>query len=506
MKAVIYARYSSDSQREESIEGQIRECTEYAERNGITILTSYIDRALSARTADRPEFQRMIKDSNKELFDIVLVWKLDRFSRDRYDSAHYKRILKKNGVKVISAKENISDGPEGIILESMLEGYAEYYSAELSEKIHRGQRENALKGKNNGGGIPLGYVLGQEQKLEINPITAPIVLETFTRYADGETMRAIIDDLNSRGLKTKRNKPFSLSSFSAMLANRKYIGEYHYQDIIIPDGVPAIVPEELFYRVQERREKNKKAPARSKTENEFLLTTKLFCGKCERMMVGESGTSHTGQTYYYYKCGNAKRKRGCNKKAVKKDWLERIVVKLTVDKVLQDREIDRIADALIILQDKEDLTIPALKQQLAAAEKNIENMLNAIQQGILTKSTKERLEELENQKELLEISILQAELQKPRYTKELIVKWINQFKYGDVNSREYQKRIIDTFINAIYLFDDKMVLTYNFKGRTDTITLSDIEAAFGSIPTVSTTQNNKTPAISIDNRCFYNLK
>ena len=158
MKAVIYARYSSDSQREESIEGQIRECTEYAKRNDITILTSYIDRALSARTADRPEFQRMIKDSAKELFDVVLVWKLDRFSRDRYDSAHYKRILKKNGVKVVSAKENISDGPEGIILESMLEGYAEYYSAELSEKIHRGQRENALKGKNNGGEIGRAHV------------------------------------------------------------------------------------------------------------------------------------------------------------------------------------------------------------------------------------------------------------------------------------------------------------------------------------------------------------
>lgn len=131
----------------------------------------------------------------------------------------------------------------------MLEGYAEYYSARLSEKIHRGQRENALKGKNNGGGIPLGYVLGKEQKLEIDPITAPIVLEIFTRYADGETMNAIIEDLNSRCLKTKRGKPFALSSFSAMLANRKYIGEYRYQDIIIPDGVPAIVPEELFYRV-----------------------------------------------------------------------------------------------------------------------------------------------------------------------------------------------------------------------------------------------------------------
>ena len=179
MKAVIYARYSSDSQREESIEGQIRECTEYAQRNNITILGTYIDRALSARSADRPEFQRMIHDAEKELFEIVLVWKLDRFSRDRYDSAHYKHILKKHNIRVVSAKENISEGPEGIILESMLEGMAEYYSAELSEKIRHGQMENALKGKNNGGQVTLGYRTGTDGVLEIDPKTAPIVKEIF---------------------------------------------------------------------------------------------------------------------------------------------------------------------------------------------------------------------------------------------------------------------------------------------------------------------------------------
>ena len=157
MNAVIYARYSSDRQREESIEGQLRECTDYAMKNNLTLLGTYVDRALSARTADRPDFQRMIADSAKGLFDVVLVWKLDRFSRDRYDSAHYKHVLKKNGVRVISIKENISDGPEGIILESMLEGYAEYYSAELAQKIRRGQHDNAMKCMNNGGNIPLGY-------------------------------------------------------------------------------------------------------------------------------------------------------------------------------------------------------------------------------------------------------------------------------------------------------------------------------------------------------------
>lgn len=242
MNAVIYARYSSDSQREESIEGQLRECKEYAERNGITILGTYIDRALSAKTDNRPDFQRMVKDSAKKLFDIVLVWKLDRFARNRYDSAHYKAILKKNGVKVVSAKEAIAEDSTGILLESLLEGYAEFYSVDLSEKIHRGQKENALKGLNNGGGVPLGYLLGKDKKLEIDPLTAPLVLEAFTRYADREVIREIVESFNDRGLHTKRNKPFNMNSFYAVLKNRKYIGEYRYQDVVIPGGVPAIVP------------------------------------------------------------------------------------------------------------------------------------------------------------------------------------------------------------------------------------------------------------------------
>ncbi len=169
MKAVIYARYSSDNQREESIEGQLRECKEYAQRNGILVLQSYIDRALSAKTDNRPEFQRMIRDSAKGLFDTVLVWKLDRFARNRYDSAHYKSQLRKNGVKVISATESIADGPEGIILESMLEGMAEYYSAELAQKVNRGMRENALKARSNGGTIPAGVSPGRGTPAEDRP-------------------------------------------------------------------------------------------------------------------------------------------------------------------------------------------------------------------------------------------------------------------------------------------------------------------------------------------------
>lgn len=123
MTGVIYARYSSDNQREESIEGQLRECQAFAKKNDITLLEPYIDRALSAKTDNRPNFLKMIKDSAAKKFDVVIVWKLDRFSRNRFDSAHYKNILRKNGIRVISATESISEGAEGILLESMLEGY-----------------------------------------------------------------------------------------------------------------------------------------------------------------------------------------------------------------------------------------------------------------------------------------------------------------------------------------------------------------------------------------------
>ena len=208
MNGVIYARYSCDHQREESIEGQVRECREFADRQNINIVGVYADKALTGKTDRRPQFQKMIKDSERKQFDVVIVWKLDRFSRNRYDSATYKHKLKKNDIKVLSAKENITDTPEGIILESMLEGMAEYYSAELAVKINRGLTENALKCKFNGGTMPLGYMKGPDQRLIINPETAPVVVEIFTRYVEGETIREIIASLNERGIKTTRGKPF----------------------------------------------------------------------------------------------------------------------------------------------------------------------------------------------------------------------------------------------------------------------------------------------------------
>ena len=481
MKAVIYARYSSDSQQEESIEGQLRECTEYAERNGITILRSYIDRALSARTADRPEFQNMIKDSEQKLFDVVLIWKLDRFSRDRYDSAHYKRILKKNGVKVVSVKENISDGPEGIILESMLEGYAEYYSAELSEKIRRGQKENALKCKNNGGNTPLGYVVGTDGVLAVDPLTAPLVTEIFTRYDSGESISEITASLNGRGLKTNKGKAFKIGGVSLILKNRKYIGEYQYGSVIIPKGIPAIIDDDLFDRVQRRMAFNKKAPAKAKATEEYLLTTKLFCGYCGAYLCGESGTSRTGVVHHYYKCVSVKKKRTeCHKKPVKKDWIEDLVVSETMKMVMDDKAIEAIVSLLMDLQDRDNVNVPLYEQQIREADTAISNLLNAIQQGILTRSTKERLEELENRRDELENRLACEKLAKPKVSAEFMTFWLHRFRKLDVRQQSHRKMLIDTFINAIFLYDDKMVITFNYKEGTKTITFAELHEAISN--------------------------
>ncbi len=481
MTAVIYTRYSSDNQREESIEGQLRECTAFAEKNGITVLRHYIDRAFSAKTDNRPEFQNMIKDSSKKLFDMIIVWKLDRFARNRYDSARYKATLKKNGVKVVSATESISDGAEGILLESMLEGMTEYYSADLSEKVVRGMTENALKCKYNGGTLPIGYIIDSEQYFQPDPVTAPFILEAFKLYDEGATMTKIRDTLNHHGVKNTRGQPLTYNSVQHLLNNRRYIGEYTYRDIVVPDGIPALVPQDLFDRVQDKMAKNKKAPARHKAEDDYLLTTKLFCGYCGAYLCGESGTSRTGLVHHYYKCVSVKKKRTeCHKKPVKKQWIEDLVVDATMKMVMDDKAIEAIVSMLMDLQDRESTSLPLYTQQLNETNTAIQNLLNAIQQGILTKSTKTRLEELEAVKEELETKIACEKLAKPKISAEFMTFWLHRFRKLDVTQKSHRKMLIDTFINAIYLYDDKMLLTFNFKDGTKTITFGDVKEAANS--------------------------
>ena len=476
MTAVIYARYSSDNQREESIEGQIRECTAYAEKNGITVVKHYIDRALSAKTDNRPDFQQMIKDSEKRLFDIVLVWKLDRFARNRYDSAHYEYQLERNHVKLVSATEPISDSPAGIMVKSMLTGMAEYYSAELSEKVVRGMTENVLKGKYNGGTIPIGFKVDEEKFFQIDPLKAPFVVEAFRRYNDGATMKELMNWLNDSGVTTNRNQKFTYNSVQTLLTNKRYIGENHFKDIVMPDSIPAIVDKDLFEEVQLKIKKNSRAPARHKAEDDYLLTTKLFCGMCGAMMFGECGTGRNKVVHHYYKCATAKRFKTCKKKTVRKEWLEDLVIAETMKLIQDDAVIDAIVAEVMELQDQENTTLPLLEKQMREVENGIENMLNAIQAGVLTNSTKSRLEKLEAQQKELEVRIAEEKIARPRLSENQVRFWLTRFRKLDPNVKSHRETLINTFVNAVYLYDEKVLITFNYKDGTKTITFDEIAA------------------------------
>ena len=485
MKAVIYARYSSDNQREESIEGQIRDCKEYAKYNDISIVGSYIDRAMSAKTDNRPNFQKMIKDSAKRQFDMVIVWKLDRFARNRFDSANYKNLLKKNGVRVVSAKESISEGAEGIILESVLEGYAEYYSVELAEKVNRGMKDNALKAMYNGGVTPLGYYVDEEQHLQIDEKKAPFVQEIFRRFADGEAIKSILADMNARGVgitvrmkKKSGRKAYEHSlgynNVRRILTNRKYIGEYRFKDVVIENAIPPIVDKDLFEKVQKRIAVNTRAPAVKKATDEYLLTTHLFCGKCKAMMIGESGTGKKGTVYHYYKCANAKKTHTCDKKTVAKDFIENAVVKAVVEKLFDDDLMEQLSYRLYDLQTQDNAILPALKSRLAETETGIENMLDAIQQGIVTDGTKKRLADLESRKSELEIQIAEEQIRRPVLTREQILYGLTRFRKLDLSAPKGKQILIDSFVNTIYLFDDYMIITCNYRDGEEKISLENI--------------------------------
>jgi DNA invertase Pin-like site-specific DNA recombinase len=480
MKTVIYARYSpGGNQTEQSIEGQLRECNQYAKTHDLTIVDTYIDRHITGKTDHRPKFQKMIKDSSKHLFDAVLVWKTDRFARNRYDSAIYKNQLKKNGVKVFYAKENIPDGPEGIILESMLEGMAEYYSAELSQKIRRGMRESAHKCHVTGGYLALGYKIGPDKSFEIDEQQASIVRKIFAMYDAGSTVTEICNELNSIGVKTARGGCFNKNSLRTILKNEKYIGVYDAQGVRVEDGVPAIIDKALFDRVQQRTAANRKAPAREKAKIDYYLSGKLYCGSCGAGMSGEYGTSKGGERHYYYICVNKKRLKTCDKKAVRKDWIENLIVEATEKHILQPGKLEAIAKKCVEVQARDasqNDELRALQKQLSETKTHIKNLMTAIEQGIITKTTKKRLSDLEAAQEQIEYDIEECSIKQPKLGERDIRFLLSQFQ-RETNEplEEYTEKLIKTFVNSVRLFDDHVVVLYNLTNEKNELESSFLE-------------------------------
>lgn len=470
---VVYARYSTDNQREESIEGQLRICMEYARSHGIKLLDPYIDRAYSAKTDNRPEFRRMIRDSHKKVFKHVIVYKLDRFSRNMNDSTTYKAILKKNGVSVLSATEVISNGADGILMEAVLMGMAEYYSAELSEKVKRGHHENALKCKHNGSRIPFGLMIDDDKCYKIEPVFGPIVLDMFMRYDRGETMQKIAEHLISIGIRSQNGRKPTNEFVRVVLQNRKYAGYYVYDDICEEDAIPAIVPKDLFWRVQKKIDKNKKVSAKFRAHELYLLSSKLFCGDCGATMVGESGHGRNG-IHYYYKCSNKKSQLGCKGRSIRKNVIEDLVVKHTKLMLFDDGIMKKLIKTIMKLQSRESENVTYFKKQIAEVDKAINNIMKAIEQGVFTTSTKTRLEELEERRSEMEIAQIKEEMKTNPLTEDQVVFWLERFRDMDTTDKIQRQRLIDDFVNSVFLYDDYLVLAVNFRDGTKTISLEQL--------------------------------
>lgn len=467
--AVIYARYSSDNQRDASIDQQVKACRAYAREKGVNVIQVYSDRALTGKTDKRPSFLQMIKDSAKGTFQFVIVYSLDRFSRNKYDSAIHKHTLKENGVKVISAMEHISDDPTGGLMETILEGFAQYYSDELSQKINRGLEDNAEKGIVNGS-LPIGYRRGPDGRPQIVEEEAEIVREIFRRVHEGELLIRIAEDLNRRGVKTKTGREWNKSSFNSMLSNERYIGVYKYKHFRHENGFPPIIDKQMFYSIQECIATKPNARGsevrRRKTEfGTYLLTGKLFCGECGALMTGISGMGRHGDRHFYYACVRKKNERACTKKNAPRDAVELAVTSRLMELLQDDELLEWMADQAVSYQlssrddDEYNTAVAALKDTVLRRK----NILAAIEAGIFTATTKDRLLELEADEKNLnrQISAMDEERQRGHITKEMIISFLEELRDGDVEDKEFQQLMIDSFLLKAYLYDDHLKLIFN---------------------------------------------
>jgi site-specific DNA recombinase len=492
LNAVIYARYSSHGQTEQSIEGQLKACYEYAKQNGYNVIREpYIDRAQSGTSDKRKNFQKMISDSAKQQFEVVLCYQYDRFARNRYDSATYKAKLKKNGVKVISVRENLTDDASGVFMEAVLEGMAEYYSTELSQKVKRGIAISVDKCKFIGGFIPLGYALTEDKYYIIDPLTAPIITRIFELYASGHGLKeiAII-------IKKEFNKDFGnpYNSIGRILDNINYIGTYTRGGNIVENAIPRLVSDELFHTAQAKRAKQKKTPATARAYEDYILTTKLYCGYDHEMMVGTGGTSKSGTIYHYYGCKNAIKKKGCKKRNVKKSYIEDFIV-LEARKQLTDENIDMIVQAVCEASKQENNAphLAEIKRNIKENAKAIDNLLDAIERGENLDLYNERLTKRRQEKTELETMLAKAQYDTRELDEKEVKFFFHQLQKGYIDDERSRKALVEIFINSVYLYDDRARIIFNATDRPITIDcdlLNEIE----------TLENG---GVSVGERCSY---
>ena len=468
-----YARFSSDNQRTESINAQVRAMNQFCKQNHWQVVATYTDEARSATTDNRPQFQQMISDSSQGLFDIVLVHKLDRFSRDRYDSAIYKKRLKKNNVKLCSVLERIDDSPESIMMESVLEGMAEYYSKNLGREVMKGMKETALQCKHTGGCTPLGYDLDENKHLIINQHEAEAVKIIFQMFADGHGYMAIINYLNEHSYKTKRGCIFGKNSLYEILRNEKYTGVFVFNKaaskvngkrnnhackssdntIRVENGCPQIISKELFDRVQRIKAANKRNTGRYHSKEFYLLTGKIFCGICGKRMQGNlrfSGRSKARLATY--RCNTHRSE--CKNKEINKDYLDVYIVELLRKKIFNATSLKHLVNNVntYIRQynSEYNTNYESVKAEYDEIQANLDNITKAVEKGIITESLITRAEELEQKRAEIEIKlskIHQFDLIEYRDFSPLI----DEFKGLERNTEEF-RTFIQRYVKKITVF------------------------------------------------------
>ena len=425
MNVVAYARYSSDNQRDESITAQLRAIENYCLQNNYTIVKTYVDEALSGMVDKRPQFLQMIKDSSDNIFSCVIVHKLDRFARNRYDSAFYKKKLKDNHVKLLSVLENFDNSPESIILESVIEGMNEYYSANLSREVKKGKKETALQLKHNGGKPPFGYDVTDEKKYKINDHEAKAVLYIFTSIANGMKTSDVVKWLNNNGYKSKYNKNFSTTTINSIIKNEKYRGVYEHgktkrvrvegiarnienSDYIrVEDGMPRIVSDEIWNKASEVYSKRvNKEGGRCRAKEIYLLSGLIECGICGGSMCGNKNHPKGNRNpRVTYRCTRRKTDAtACNMKDIRKDFIEDLVLE-EISRILNPVNIDTLIDKVYSELQKNVKRIPReLKYANIELDKvtyQINKIINAVMEGLYSPSMKEKMSDLENRKEIL---------------------------------------------------------------------------------------------------------
>lgn len=451
MKGVIYARYSEGPrQTDQSIEGQVADCRAYAAEKGIDVVGVYADRHVSGKSLEgRDAFQRMMRDADRKRFDVVIVWKIDRFGRSREDIAVNKIRLRRAGVSLMYARESIPEGPEGILLESLMEGLAEYYSADLRQKVIRGLRETAKKGKVPTGSIPIGYKL-VEGRLELDEEKAEAVRVAFRMHIAGATYKEISAAMRPYGVQNaSRNFIYHL------LRCEKYTGHYPYQGVEIP--IPVIIPEETFMEAKKHFKTTRNGSAQ-KAEAPYILSGKAHCAICGKLLVGSSGRSHTGKVHHYYRCMT----KGCRTKSIKKDQLEELVLKSTMEDVLNDDMIELLVARIMDIQEKEEDPTKQLKKRLAENRRQQGNLAASLAEKRL-RAVEARLEALEQEEDELAEEIRQAAAQSVMVPEEMVRAWLLSFRSGDVKDPAFQRRLVDTFLADVSVDPENVTMVYNAK-------------------------------------------